>query len=245
MLGDVNWSRSGCQLITAAAQFAPGSLTVRTETELGVSLSSLLSMAEILQVNWRYAVPRSHSHREETSQSHQQKVEKTKYKLRGPSTTKTRQEMEDRLGRKRGPRPKTQHSSKMSKYRRKTANARERQRMGAINVAYDRLKDTIPLPSVGLGRQKCEKLTKINLLHIAINYIRTLQDILDSGEEGVDIVPERLILNPFRQEEEEEEEVGGCQDDCSHSSPDSGIQEDWSSVEFPDWTELSSTLDLR
>ena len=208
-------------------------------------------MAEILQVNWRYAVPRSHSHREETSQSHQQKVEKTKYKLRGPSTTKTRQEMEDRLGRKRGPRPKTQHSSKMSKYRRKTANARERQRMGAINVAYDRLKDTIPLPSVGLGRQKCEKLTKINLLHIAINYIRTLQDILDSGEEGVDIVPERLILNPFRQEEEEEEEgeeegEGGCQEeDCSHSSPDSGIQEDWSSVEFPDWTELSSTLDIR
>ena len=143
----------------------------------------------------------------------------------------------------------------MSKYRRKTANARERQRMGAINVAYDRLKDTIPLPSVGLGRQKCEKLTKINLLHIAINYIRALQDILDSGEEGVDIVPERLILNPFRQddeeeeegeegEEEEEEEGGGCQADCSHSSPDSGIQED-SELEFPDWTELSSTLDMR
>ena len=214
-------------------------------------------MAEILQVNWRYAVPR-HSQREENSHSHSrpQKVEKTKYKLRGPSSTKTRPEAEDRLGRKRGPRPKTQQSSKMSKYRRKTANARERQRMGAINVAYDRLKDTIPLPSVGLGRQKCEKLTKINLLHIAINYIRTLQDILDSGEEGVDIVPERLILNPFRQEEdeedmedmedeEEEEDVGGCQEDCGHSSPDSGIQEDWSSLEFPDWTELSSTLDLR
>ena len=196
-------------------------------------------------------MPRSQSQREETSQR-QQKVEKTKYSLRAPATTsKARLELEDRLGRKRGARParpKTPHSSKMSKYRRKTANARERQRMGAINVAYDRLKDTIPLPSVGLGRQKCEKLTKINLLHIAINYIRTLQDILDSGEEGVDIVPERLILNPFRQEEEEEEEeeVGGCQEeDCSHSSPDSGIQEDWSSVEFPDWTELSSTLDIR
>ena len=192
-------------------------------------------MAEILQVNWRYAVPRSH-HRADTSHGH---TEDTKYKLRTPSLRK-RLEAEDRLGRKRGPRPKTP-SSKMSKYRRKTANARERQRMGAINVAYDRLKDTIPLPTVGLGRQKCEKLTKINLLHIAINYIRSLQDILDTGEVGADIVPERLILNPFRQEEEEEE---GEEEDCSHSSPDSGIQED-SESECLDWTELSSTLDIR
>ena len=215
------------------AQFAPGCLTVRTEPRLWPRV-----MAEILQVNWRYAVPRSHqqSPRGDTSQPD---VSKTKYKLRTPAARK-RLEAEDRLGRKRGPRPKTP-SSKMSKYRRKTANARERQRMGAINVAYDRLKDTIPLPSVGLGRQKCEKLTKINLLHIAINYIRSLQDILDTGEVGVDIVPERLILNPFRQEEEGEEEE---EEDCSHSSPDSGIQED-SESECLDWTELNSTLDLR
>jgi len=153
----------------------------------------------------------------------------------------------------------------MSKYRRKTANARERLRMGEINSAYEKLKENIPLPSVGLGRQKCEKLTKINLLHIAINYIRTLEDILETGEEEMDICPEKLILNPFQEHEEEleeneeddeeEEEVSSSSYSPApslisslkredSSSPDSGIQED-SDSDFPDWTELSSTLDLR
>ena len=138
--------------------------------------------------------------------------------------------------------------------------------MGEINVAFEKLKEKIPLPSVGLGRQKCEKLTKINLLHIAINYIRTLEDILESGEEGVDIYPEKLILNPFQPEDMDlPGDLYGGEDhstsaysppppcrtsqkspSCTSgsSSPDSGIQED-SDIEFPDWTELSSTLDLR
>merc|ERR1719245_1464091 len=79
--------------------------------------------------------------------------------------------------------------------------------MGEINVAYDRLKDTIPLPSASAGKQKCEKLTKINLLHIAINYIRTLQDILDTGDADIDIIPEKLILNPFHEKTRRE---SGC-----------------------------------
>merc|ERR1719323_2983981 len=152
---------------------------------------------------------------------------------------------------------------KMSKYRRKTANARERMRMGEINSAFEKLKEKIPLPTVGLGRQKCEKLTKINLLHIAINYIRTLEDILETGRAEVDIFPEKLILNPFQEpeedmeDEEEEDEEEGNSNSYSpvpsliaslkredSSSPDSGIQED-SEPEFPDWTQLSSTLDLR
>jgi len=171
---------------------------------------------------------------------------------------KKRLENEDRLGRKRGPRSKVGASPKMSKYRRKTANARERMRMGEINVAYDRLKDTIPLPSVGVGKQKCEKLTKINLLHIAINYIRTLQDILDSGDADIDIVPEKLILNPFRDRRESGSSSGNpsIEDDVINNddeedddidksaSPDSGIQDD-SEAEYPDWTELNSTLDIR
>merc|ERR1719323_1195732 len=152
---------------------------------------------------------------------------------------------------------------KMSKYRRKTANARERMRLGEINSAFEKLKEKIPLPSVGLGRQKCEKLSKINLLHIAINYIRTLEDILETGRAEVDIFPEKLILNPFQEpeeemeDEEEEDEEEGNSNSYSpvpsliaslkredSSSPDSGIQED-SEPEFPDWTQLSSTLDLR
>merc|ERR1711963_580188 len=135
-------------------------------------------------------------------------------------------------------------------------------RMGEINVAYDRLKDTIPLPSASAGKQKCEKLTKINLLHIAINYIRTLQDILDTGDADIDIIPEKLILNPFHEKTRRE---SGCssvnsspaegsitnddnddmdEDMDKSDSPDSGIQED-SDIECPDWTELNSTLDIR
>ena len=201
-------------------------------------------MADILQVNWRYAVTRDREPGGEAG---------GKYKLRAGGG-RQRSDNEDRLGRKRSQRSKCP-ASKMSKYRRKTANARERMRMGEINVAYDRLKDTIPLPSgpsLGIGKGKCEKLTKINLLHIAINYIRTLQRILDSGEGGVDILPEQLILNPFRDPETSQGtgESGDEELDKETSdSPDSGIQESESDAETetecPDWTELNSTLDIR
>lgn len=221
-------------------------------------------MADILQVNWRYTINKSEVADCEVESKIYSPKEDGKYKLRACSVKK-RLETEERCSKKRGPKPKT-HSQKMSKYRRKTANARERMRMGEINVAFDKLKEKIPLPSVGLGRQKCEKLTKINLLHIAINYIRTLEDILESGEEGVDIYPEKLILNPFQPEEMDLPSDMYSVEDTStmayspptpcrtsqkspscisgSSSPDSGIQED-SDIEFPDWTELSSTLDLR
>ena len=208
-------------------------------------------MAEVLQVNWRYAPG---------------PTDANKYKLRVGSRSRKRGEVEEEegeggkmVGRSKG---KT-GGQKMSKYRRKTANARERMRMGEINSAFEKLKEKIPLPSVGLGRQKCEKLTKINLLHIAINYIRTLEDILETGRAEVDIFPEKLILNPFQEpeedmeDEEEMEEEEGNSNSYSpvpsliaslkredSSSPDSGIQED-SEPEFPDWTQLSSTLDLR
>jgi hypothetical protein len=70
-----------------------------------------------------------------------------KYKLRAGSIKK-RIEVEHRKRepKKRGPkaRPKPQA---MSKYRRKTANLRERQRMGEINNAFERLRDKIPTPA--------------------------------------------------------------------------------------------------
>ena len=208
-------------------------------------------MAEVLQVNWRYAPG---------------PTDANKYKLRVGSRSRKRGEEgeEEEEGSKMVRRSKGKTGGqKMSKYRRKTANARERMRMGEINSAFEKLKEKIPLPSVGLGRQKCEKLTKINLLHIAINYIRTLEDILETGRAEVDIFPEKLILNPFQEpeedmeDEEEMEEEEGNSNSYSpvpsliaslkredSSSPDSGIQED-SEPEFPDWTQLSSTLDLR
>ena len=116
-----------------------------------------------------------------------------KYSLRANSVKK-RHEVEEKTAKKRGPKPRV-HTAKMSKYRRKTANTRERMRMGEINTAFDKLKDKIPLPAVGGncssmngGKMKIEKLTKINILHIAINYIRTLEDILDTGEIGKQLI---------------------------------------------------------
>ncbi len=61
-------------------------------------------------------------------------------------------------------------------------------------------------------------------------------------------MPEKLILNPFRDpeageaEESDEEDLDKAETD----SPDSGIQESEGEgdAECPDWTELSSTLDM-
>ena len=127
-------------------------------------------------------------------------------------------------------------------------------------IDFDKLKDKIPLPKI--GKIKCEKLTKINILHIAINYIRTLEDILETGELAAPIYPEKLIINPFLQHSQSMFSVGAESTDMDPRglSPDSGIQEDSRSKEdhdeeddedtedqdeFPDWTELNSTLDLR
>ena len=91
---------------------------------------------------------------------------KCKYKLR--------KKLEDaRAGdsgpKKRGPKPRLR-SAGMSRYRRKEANARERQRQGEINTSFDKLREKIPPPPPTNG--KCEKLRKIDILHVAINYIR-------------------------------------------------------------------------
>jgi hypothetical protein len=74
----------------------------------------------------------------------------------------------------------------MSKYRRKTANLRERMRMGEINTAFESLREKIPTP-LSTSKGRCEKLTKINILHVAINYIRALESILDTGDAGVQV----------------------------------------------------------
>ena len=49
-------------------------------------------------------------------------------------------ETRKRQPKKRGPKPRPK-SAPMSKYRRKTANQRERMRMGEINVAFEKLRD--------------------------------------------------------------------------------------------------------
>ena len=70
------------------------------------------------------------------------------------------------------------------RYRRKEANARERQRQGEINTGFDKLREKIPHPGPSNG--KCEKLRKIDILHVAIEYIRYCYITLESTEVGVD-----------------------------------------------------------
>lgn len=65
----------------------------------------------------------------------------------------------------------------LSRYRRKTANARERYRMRQINSAFESLRGV--LPSWVCRRRAASDLTKITTLRLASAYIRSLQDILD------------------------------------------------------------------
>ena len=62
------------------------------------------------------------------------------------------------------------------RYRRKEANARERQRQGEINTGFDKLREKIPHPGPSNG--KCEKLRKIDILHVAIEYIRYIVELV-------------------------------------------------------------------
>ncbi|XP_042219341.1 neurogenin-2-like [Homarus americanus] len=67
----------------------------------------------------------------------------------------------------------------LSRYRRKTANARERYRMRQINTAFDSLRGV--LPSWVCSRREASDMTKITTLKLASAYIRSLQDILDGN----------------------------------------------------------------
>lgn len=86
----------------------------------------------------------------------------------------------------------------LSKYRRKTANARERSRMHAINKAFENLKFCVPHSIVAASEQliegyngslqKNEKLTKITTLRLAMEYIRILSEMLKGRQELIDAV---------------------------------------------------------
>ncbi|XP_064103650.1 helix-loop-helix protein delilah-like [Macrobrachium nipponense] len=67
----------------------------------------------------------------------------------------------------------------LSRYRRKTANARERYRMRQINTAFESLRGV--LPSWVCSRKAASDLTKITTLRLASAYIRALQDILEGN----------------------------------------------------------------
>ncbi|ENN80852.1 hypothetical protein HUJ04_005321 [Dendroctonus ponderosae] len=75
-------------------------------------------------------------------------------------------------------------SAPLSKYRRKTANARERNRMREINQAFETLRRVIPhmqAPATGSN----EKLTKITTLRLAMKYISALSTALSNPMDSI------------------------------------------------------------
>lgn len=99
--------------------------------------------------------------------------EHDKYQLRprGPARRESRA--------RRAPQP-------LSKYRRKTANARERSRMREINRAFETLRRAVPAADAVGTPVQCEKLTKISTLRLAMRYITALSAMLHEGDSGSD-----------------------------------------------------------
>ena len=100
-----------------------------------------------------------------------------KYNFR-TSSVLNRQETEIRQTEPRKPKPKCRPPP-LSKYRRKTANARERVRMQEVNDAFDQLRNVIPQYPAEKG-----KITKITTLTLALNYIKALREVLGYQSEA-------------------------------------------------------------
>ncbi|XP_069786650.1 neurogenic differentiation factor 1 [Narcine bancroftii] len=85
---------------------------------------------------------------------------------------------EDQKPKRRGPKKKKMTKARQERFkmRRMKANARERNRMHGLNAALDSLRKVVPCYS------KTQKLSKIETLRLAKNYIWALSEILRSGK---------------------------------------------------------------
>ncbi|CAH2006967.1 unnamed protein product [Acanthoscelides obtectus] len=100
-------------------------------------------------------------------------------------TEHAKQQLEE-LNCKQKPHKQKQKAAPLSKYRRKTANARERNRMREINQAFETLRRVIPHVHQAAPPQlppANEKLTKITTLRLAMKYISTLTAALNGPSE--------------------------------------------------------------
>ncbi|XP_060113088.1 neurogenic differentiation factor 1 [Heteronotia binoei] len=85
---------------------------------------------------------------------------------------------DDPKPKRRGPKKKKMTKARLERFklRRMKANARERNRMHGLNAALDNLRKVVPCYS------KTQKLSKIETLRLAKNYIWALSEILRSGK---------------------------------------------------------------
>ncbi|XP_044160823.1 neurogenic differentiation factor 1 [Bufo gargarizans] len=88
------------------------------------------------------------------------------------------EEDDDQKPKRRGPKKKKMTKARVERFkvRRQKANARERNRMHGLNAALDNLRKVVPCYS------KTQKLSKIETLRLAKNYIWALSEILRSGK---------------------------------------------------------------
>lgn len=91
-------------------------------------------------------------------------------------------QLRPRAARSREPRAR-RAPQPLSKYRRKTANARERSRMREINRAFETLRRAVPAAEITGTPVPCEKLTKITTLRLAMRYITALSAALNGSDE--------------------------------------------------------------
>ncbi|EDV33994.1 uncharacterized protein Dana_GF20734 [Drosophila ananassae] len=81
----------------------------------------------------------------------------------------------------------------LSKYRRKTANARERTRMREINTAFETLRHCVPQAITGEDATNAsEKLTKITTLRLAMKYISMLSEAIQDPSYESEFIGECL-----------------------------------------------------
>ncbi len=100
----------------------------------------------------------------------------------------------------------------MSKYRRKVANAKERERMKLVSEAFDKLSSVVPVTKMmsfeNIQHQAPEQLdknpvTKVSTLRCAISYINSLQRLIEDANRGV--LDPSLYSLPEDEDEEMEE----------------------------------------
>lgn len=94
----------------------------------------------------------------------------------------------------------------LSKYRRKTANARERHRMKEINEAFETLRRILP---DFCSRRAAAAMTKITTLRLAVNYIRALSHLLENGHPG-DIFFDDLHIEDASMDSCQITSISGC-----------------------------------
>ncbi|KAH8278788.1 hypothetical protein KR018_009481 [Drosophila ironensis] len=96
----------------------------------------------------------------------------------------------------------------LSKYRRKTANARERTRMREINTAFETLRHCVPQAITGEDATNAsEKLTKITTLRLAMKYISMLSEAIEDPSYEREFIGECLEESAQREARVDLEEL--------------------------------------